>query len=164
MIGRSSFRFPHTSNAGLTFFISYMIASHQRVSPFLLSILTAYYTVFDNLSPSLWVFPVSLRLGYYTVSFIQHVFSPPYELWLPKISILNRVLCHMYRIQIVVIFKFVPCSTAILPLYADFPYYNCIFLCLVPFLVMTNASCCGFCVPLVLVLMMDLISTNMLPS
>ena len=47
---------PHTSNAGQKFFISCNIASHQRVLPIYLSILTATFNVFGNLSQYLWVF------------------------------------------------------------------------------------------------------------
>ena len=59
-------------------------------------------------------------------------------------SILNCILFHLYWILILDIFKFVRCSTAILPLDADFPPFSCIFLRLVTLLVMTNASCYNF--------------------
>ena len=104
-------------------------------------------------------YPVSLRHGYYLVSFINIVFSPQCRLWLLRNSILNRVLCHLYWIRILDIFKFVQRSTTILPLDAELPSFSCIFLCLVPLLVMKNTSFCNVFVPSVLVLMMDLIGT-----
>ena len=108
--------------------------------------------------------PSSLCLRYYLVSFIQYVFSPQCEFWLLQNSILNRILRYLYWILILDIFKFDPCSTSILPLDADFLSFSCIFLRLVPLLVITNAFLCNVCVLWVLVSMMDLISANMLPS
>ena len=68
----------------------------------------------DSLFYRLWYFesvfvgfyPVLLRLGGYFVSFIQHVFSPPCKFWILLSSILNRVLHHLYWIQILDIFEF----------------------------------------------------------
>ena len=51
------------------------------------------------------------------------MFSSPYKRWLLRNYILNCVLCHLYWIRILDIFKFVPCSNAILQLDSDFPYF-----------------------------------------
>ena len=59
-IGRSSLRFSKTSNAGYTFFISYIIASHHIVSPFSLSISIASFTFFGTLIQYLCVLTQNL--------------------------------------------------------------------------------------------------------
>ena len=63
----------------------------------------------------LWTIDFNRWYYFSNISHRGSINSPPCECWILQNPILNRILCHLYWIWILDIFKFVPCSTAILP-------------------------------------------------
>ena len=149
----------------MKFFISWMIASHQRVAPFSWSIPTAYSTVFGTLSLYLWVFIEyhfvldiiwSLLFKKYLIHHANYgsskiLFSTAYSaICTGYESLISLSLIHL----VLPYFQWMQTSHPLIVF----------FLFLVPLLGMTNVFFYNVCVPLVLVTMMDSISTNWLPS
>ena len=85
-IGRSSLRFSQTSNAGRTFFIYFIIASHHSVSPFSLSIWIFPFTVFGTLIPYLCVLIQNLCV-------LEIIWYRFLNMYLPTMKILVLLIC-----------------------------------------------------------------------